>query len=206
MALRATPDSRARILEAAIDVIRAKGYEATRVEDICTAAGLTKGSFFHHFDSKERMAVETAGHWGTLTEAFFAAAPYQQPADPLDRLLAYVDFRRAMLTGTIAEYSCLIGTIVQEVYATHPALRDAAGRVIDGHLDTIEPIIAAAVRTRGVAGDWTARSLAIHTHAVVQGAFVMAKALNDTSAAVAALDHLRRYIVLLFGPAHATPG
>ena len=38
-----------KLLEAAIHVIRSKGYSAARVEDICAEAGLTKGAFFHHF-------------------------------------------------------------------------------------------------------------------------------------------------------------
>ena len=46
-------ESKIRILDAALRVIRSKGYSATRVEDVCEAAELTKGSFFHHFDGKE---------------------------------------------------------------------------------------------------------------------------------------------------------
>jgi TetR/AcrR family transcriptional regulator, transcriptional repressor for nem operon len=44
--------SKEKLLDAALQVIRTKGYTATRIEDICEAAGLTKGSFFHHFKSK----------------------------------------------------------------------------------------------------------------------------------------------------------
>ena len=50
-------ESRAKLLDAAVSVIRAKGYSAARVDDICAAAGLTKGSFFHHFASKEELAL-----------------------------------------------------------------------------------------------------------------------------------------------------
>src|SRR5262245_16381612 len=46
------PDSRTRLLDAAMQVIRARGYSGTTVDDICAAAGLTKGAFFHHFKSK----------------------------------------------------------------------------------------------------------------------------------------------------------
>src|ERR1700758_1188723 len=46
-----------KLLEAAVHVIRSKGYSAARVEDFCAEAGLTKGAFFHHFPSKEACAV-----------------------------------------------------------------------------------------------------------------------------------------------------
>jgi TetR/AcrR family transcriptional repressor of nem operon len=48
-------------------------------------------------------------------------------------------------------------------------------------------------------GAWTAESLARHTQTVIQGAFVVAKAGNDADLAREALDHLDRYIRLLFG-------
>jgi TetR/AcrR family transcriptional repressor of nem operon len=69
-------ESKTRILDAALHVIRAKGYTATRIEDICEAAGLTKGSFFHHFKSKEDLALAAAEYWGYRTSALFAAAAY----------------------------------------------------------------------------------------------------------------------------------
>ena len=50
-------ESKTKLLQAAIRVIRVKGYTATRVDDVCEAAGLTKGSFFPHFDSKEELAL-----------------------------------------------------------------------------------------------------------------------------------------------------
>ena len=112
--------SKTRLLDAALNVIRAKGYGATRVEDVCEAAGLTKGSFFHHFKSKDELAIASAEHWSEVTDVLFAQAPYQRHADPLDRLLGYVDFRRSILTGDLAGFTCLLGTMVQEVYDTHP--------------------------------------------------------------------------------------
>jgi TetR/AcrR family transcriptional repressor of nem operon len=92
--LESRHESKTRFLDAALHVIRAKGYSATRVEDICEAAGLTKGSFFHHFDSKEGLALAAADYWIEGSEALFASAPYRDHADPFDRLLAYVDFRK----------------------------------------------------------------------------------------------------------------
>lgn len=190
--------SKTKLLDAARTVIRAKGYTATTVDDICAAAGLTKGSFFHHFESKDDLGVAAADYWAETTGAFFRDAPYHAHADPLARVLGYIEFRKSLLRGAIAEYSCLVGTMVQETYETHAAIREACGRSISGHAATLEADIAAAMRQRAIAGDWTAESLALHTQVVIQGAFVVAKATGETKAAADALDHLRRYFVLLF--------
>ena len=191
-------ESKTRILGAALRVFREKGYSATRIEDVCEAAGLTKGSFFHHFSSKEELAIAAADYWSEVTSGLFASAPYHQPVDPLDRLLAYVDFRRALLRGELPEFTCLVGTMTQEVYGTHPSIREACEASISAHARTLIPDIEAAIQKYGVQGDWTAESLALFTQGALQGAFILAKAKKDVGAAVDAVNHLRRYIQLLF--------
>jgi TetR/AcrR family transcriptional repressor of nem operon len=193
-------ESRAKLLDAAVSVIRAKGYSAARVDDICAAAGLTKGSFFHHFASKEELALAAAERWGAKTGDLFAAAAYHQLPDPLDRVLAYVDFRKALIRGAARDFTCFAGTTVQEVHETHPVIRDACEETISGHAATLEADIAAAMRQYGAAEEFTAQSLALHTQAVIQGAYVLAKATQDPAIARASLDHLRRYLELLFRP------
>ena len=191
--------ARTRLLEAAGNVIRTKGFAATSIEEVCQAAAVTKGAFFHHFHSKEALGVAAAEHWAATTTAFFAGAPFHGPDDPLDRLLAYVAFRKSIIVGDLAEFTCLVGTMTQEVHATSPAIRDACASSIFGHAATLEADIAAAMADRGLAGDWTAESLARHTQAVIQGAFVLAKAGADPALARESLDHLDRYLRLLFG-------
>lgn len=191
-------ESKTRILQAALQVFRGKGYNATRIEDICEAAGLTKGSFFHHFSTKEELGIAAANYWNEVTGQLFSGAPYHQPADPLDRVLAYVDFRKALLRGTLPEFTCLLGTMIQEVYRTHPAIREACEASISDHVETLVPDIDSAIQKYEVRGDWNAESLALFTQSTLQGAFILAKARNDVAAALDMVDHLRRYIELLF--------
>lgn len=196
---QAPHESKIKLLEATLKLVRTKGYSATRIEDVCAEAGLTKGSFFHHFKSKEDLALAAVAHWDVLSVQTFAAAPYRSAADPLSRLIAYVEFRKALLTGDLADYTCFAGTIIQEAYRTHPDVSAACARNIAGHAKMLEVDIRAAMRDRGIAGTWTAESLALHILAVIHGGFILAKAHGDAAAAAASLDHLRRYIELLFG-------
>ncbi|NWH07807.1 MAG: TetR/AcrR family transcriptional regulator [Alphaproteobacteria bacterium] len=191
-------DARTRLLEAARDLIRAKGFAGCSVDDLCQAAGVTKGAFFHQFASKEGLGVAAAEYWAETTSAFFAAAPYQANKDPLHRVLAYIDFRKEIIAGDLAEFTCLVGTMTQEVYATSPTIRDACAASIFGHAKTVEADIAAAMEARGMERDWTAASLARHLQTVIQGAFVLAKAANDPDIARESIDHLKRYVVFLF--------
>ena len=160
---KAGATARQKLLDAALSLIRIRGYEATTVDDMCAAAGVTKGAFFHHFDSKESLAVAAAEYWSETTAEFFATAPYHRHSDPLQRVLGYIDFRKAILTGKVPEFTCLVGTMVQEVYETCPAIRKACDASISGHSAKVEADIAEAMKRHGIRAKWTARSLALHT-------------------------------------------
>jgi TetR/AcrR family transcriptional repressor of nem operon len=194
----ASGGARSKLLDAAVEIIRQKGYAATSVDELCARAGVTKGAFFHHFPSKDSLAVAAANYWQELSDALFAAAPYHRLNDPLDRILGYLDFRKAMLRGDVAEFSCLAGTLLQEAYQTHPDIRLACDATIGSHAATVESDIVDAMKRHRIRAPWTAESLALHTQAVLQGAFILAKAKGRAAVAEDSIDHLRRYVELLF--------
>jgi TetR/AcrR family transcriptional repressor of nem operon len=191
-------DSKTRLLGAALNVIRAKGYAATTVDDICHGAGLTKGSFFHHFKSKDDLALAAAAWWGELTEGFFAAAPYHHSPDPLQRLLGYVDFRGEILQGELADYTCLLGTLVQETYATHPDIRAACDQGMSTHIALITRDVEAAKQLYAQDAPWSAESVGYFIQSVLQGAFIFAKAKQGPEIVREDLAHLRRYLGFIF--------
>jgi TetR/AcrR family transcriptional regulator, transcriptional repressor for nem operon len=197
-----------KLLDAAVHVIRSKGYSAARVEDICAEAGLTKGAFFHHFMSKEACAIAAAAHFAANADALFDAAPYNQLADPRGRVLGYVDFRKAILQGELPQFTCLLGTMVQEAYDSHPAIRAASDRYISEHAERLEADIAEAKARYAPDAAWTPASAALYSQAVLQGAFILAKAKHGPKVAADCLDHLRRYFETLLpigDPEHSAP-
>jgi len=206
MATAAQHGSKTKLLDAALQVIRAKGYAATTVEDICNQARVTKGSFFHHFKSKDDLALSATAHWEAMTEAFFAAAPYHKPPDPLDRLLGYVKFRGAILTGELPDYTCPLGTLVQETYATHPDIRAACDRGMSRHIAELTRDVEAAKKLYAPRRRWSAESVGYFIQSVLQGSFVFAKAKQSPDVVRENLEHLQRYLEALFNHARTIKG
>jgi TetR/AcrR family transcriptional regulator, transcriptional repressor for nem operon len=195
---RAGARTRQKLLDASFVLFREKGYSATSIDELCTKAEVTKGAFFHHFRSKDALAVAAVDRWSEVSRTLFLTAPYHKHRDPLDRVLAYLDFRKALLNGEIAQFSCLVGTMVQEVYGTHAEIREACEASLSGHAAMVEADISAAMKLYGVRTKWSAQTLALHAQVVPQGAFILAKATRRADVAASSIDHLRCYIALLF--------
>lgn len=185
--------ARERLLDAATASIRSKGFAASGLDDLCEQAGVTKGAFFHHFPSKEALGIAVAERWGEVGKAL---ANDVAGATARERVLAYIDRREALIQGGTDEFTCLAGTLAQEVHLTHPRLRDAAARAIEETASSIEKDIAGALRDAGQ-DRISSASLALYIQTVLQGAFVIAKAKSDPAPARDALAHLKRYVDML---------
>tara|TARA_R110002073_G_scaffold216617_1_gene376811 strand:+ start:1176 stop:1805 length:630 start_codon:yes stop_codon:yes gene_type:complete len=191
-------NARSLLLKVALNVIRQKGYNATSVDELCSQAGVTKGAFFHHFKDKESLAVAAAEYWSETTGNLFATAAYHNHKDPLDRIIAYIDFRAELIQGPVEGFTCLAGTMVQETYGSSHAIRLACERCIFDHTRTLVPFIEAAFEQYGKPEGLTAESLANYTQAALQGGFILAKAQASSEPARESIAHLKKYIQMLF--------
>ena len=191
-------ETREKILAAAVKVIRQKGYSATTVQDLCAEAGVSKGAFFHYFESKEAMAVAAADSFSTMADGLFAALDRPELSDPLDYVFAYLDLREAILEGETWEYTCFLGTIVQETYGSSEALRAVCEKHIFGHATKLEEKFRVALNERNVTG-FDARELAWMSQSVLQGSFILGKASESRDVIFSCIRQLRRYFEFVFG-------
>jgi TetR/AcrR family transcriptional repressor of nem operon len=192
--------AREKLIAAAIATVRYKGFSATSVDEICAGAGVTKGAFFHHFASKEALAVAAAGAWTDIAEQrIFTAPDWVRISDPLDRLIGHIEFRLSMLDGPAEDFTCFVGTMVQEAYNSSDPIRAACDASIGAYAERLAEDIEQAIGKYGIGHDVSALSLAFHIQAVLQGAFIMAKAKGSPEIARDSVAHLKRYVLMLFG-------
>ena len=111
-----------------------------------------------------------------MTEELFAKASYHDADDPVDRLLGYVEFREQLLKGELPEYTCLLGTLLQETYATQPELRAECDAGLARHVAQLTRDVEAAKRLYLADSPGSSASLGYFIQSVLQGGFIFAKA------------------------------
>ncbi len=89
-------NTRTQLLDCALKEFAAKGYEATSVEDICEAAGVSKGAFYHHFESKHALFLCLLKSWLERVDAGLSAL--EKPTVP-QTLLAMTDILPEVLSA-----------------------------------------------------------------------------------------------------------
>ena len=179
-----------KIVKSAVKLMRAKGYEATSVDDICCDARLTKGSFFHYFKDKESLAKAALDDF-CCCQADDMGKARKEGKDPLKKLDSFIDRIIEMGSEHGAIHGCLIGNFSQELSDTHPELRKACAEKFEGFGRFIKTLLDAA-RSPKVKAD--TGSLAEHFLSVMQGSFILAKAKQDIGVFKKNMEHLRRYL------------
>src|SRR5689334_3478304 len=122
----APADARGKLIHHGVELFRRNGFVATSVDEICEEAGVTKGAFFHHFESKEDLAKACLEEWRCRFGKLVENAPFQAIENPAEKVLGVIDFFIGLFSNPKLVKSCLAGTTVQEVSETHPGLRKAA--------------------------------------------------------------------------------
>ncbi|OAI52008.1 hypothetical protein AYO44_16810 [Planctomycetaceae bacterium SCGC AG-212-F19] len=187
-----------KLLEAATGLMRAKGFTATSVDDVCDEARLTKGSFFHYFESKEHLGMEVAERFFAAKKEMFQTASFRRKKDPLDRVFGYVDFLVEMAHHPDAGKGCLLGTFVQELADSHPKIRDVCAACFAEQCADLRRDIEAAKAAYATRGRWSPQSLAEHLVAILQGSLILAKAKQDPKVLADSLHHFKEYLKCVF--------
>src|SRR5579863_1698052 len=170
-------DTKRKLLDAGVTLMRTKGYNATTVDDICASAGVTKGGFFHYFKSKEDIAKAALARFYDRRLQDFQNAPFRKLADPLDRIFGRLDFGIEYIGGPDQlTKGCLIGMFAQEMSITNPELRAASFEALRKSVADVEKDLAAAKAVHAPQADFSPRQVAQLYVSMYQGALMMAKA------------------------------
>jgi len=175
-----------------------KGFVATTVDEICEAAGLTKGSFFHYFESKEALGQAVLDRFVASRYQSIQAAPFSKNSDPLQRVYGYLDFVIKMSQEPSVRKGCLLGSFAQDLSETHPDIRKSCARHFTGWAELLKQDLDKAKAKYAPKARFDTSSLAEHFIAVFEGSIILAKSKRDPELFEKNLRHFKRYLKNLF--------
>jgi len=170
--------NRERIVEAAAQLFRERGFEGIGVADLMKEAGLTHGGFYGHFSSKEDLIAEASARALTRSLAHWSKLAERVPGDALSAIAsAYLTGRHRDNPGA----GCLLAALGPDVSRQGPAVR----RAVTDNVRSALGLLAKLVTGKSKAAR---RQEAISTYATLVGAMVMARAVDDRALSQEILD------------------
>ncbi len=192
-----TSDARERLLDSGSELIHERGYTAVGVNEICSEAGVKKGSFYYFFPSKVELALGVIDRYAADTEAALEDLVHGEEP-PLERLHTYVDGVRQGQVEQRKEcgkvLGCPIGNLALEMSTQEPELRERLGQVFDRIADRFAGVVQEAVDREDLApldADRAGRSIL----AFIEGNIMLAKMKDDPEV----LKGLSRDVLSLIG-------
>ncbi|MFG1704264.1 TetR family transcriptional regulator C-terminal domain-containing protein [Nonomuraea sp. M3C6] len=180
---------RNQIVEAALEQFHTHGYNAAGVKTITDAAGVPKGSFYNHFDSKEALAVEALRHYREGRRDDLTGGD----AEPLARLRAHFEGFRDDVVRLDYTRGCLIGNFGAEIADHSEVIRECVRESFQHWAETIAATIEEAQRAGAVRADLDPGTAARFLLNAWEGTLIRARADRSEEAFDA-------FFAIAFGP------
>lgn len=171
----------------------ARGYSATPIDDVCEAAGVSKGSFYHFFSSKEEFGLAVLDAFYERGVERVRAGDYTEVADPVERLHAFLDHMER-ISPDLWRHGCLLGSFATELVESSPTIRDRVGELFDALGEQVMPIFLAVTEDAE-----QARDLAEEMLALIEGTIIIARAHGEPDRISDAVRRFRRNVEARMG-------
>src|SRR5262249_20557547 len=155
-----TRSTRDHLLEVGRDLMHQHGYNATGLGDILKAADVPKGSFYHHFGSKEAFALAALERYIAREAAHSAAILVESKAPPLQRLKRYFTDLTKFYGQSGSIPGCMMGRFSLELSEENWQLRNRISTAFQHWQHTISTVIEQAVAQKELPEATDAESLA----------------------------------------------
>jgi TetR/AcrR family transcriptional regulator, transcriptional repressor for nem operon len=156
----ATKSTRDHLIDVGVGLMHQNGYNATGLTDILKAADVPKGSFYHHFGSKEDFAAAALERYGMREREHAAAVLNDTTTPPLERLRRYFSDLGKIYGQKAAIPGCMMGRFSLEIAEESPQLRKRISATFDHWQHTIAAVIRQAVAQKELPAGTDPESLA----------------------------------------------
>jgi TetR/AcrR family transcriptional repressor of nem operon len=181
-------DTRDKLVRTAEKLMLRGGYSATRVDDVIRSAGLSKGSFYHFFESKEALGLAALERYYADRVGRLAAGPHAAEEDPLRRAHAFLE-HAARIAPELWQEGCLLASFAADAAGSFPVVAQA----LEQRTDELRALLADLLSPLATAGV-TATDLADDFLVCIEGSIVLARIHGDPDYLQRAVERFRRCI------------
>ena len=155
-----------RLLDAGLATFLERGYNATGIQDLLVATSVPKGSFYHHFASKEDFALQVVDRYVAEVHALLEQSLAESDRAPLERVRLFFD-RLLAFYASQGYLGSLLGLLGQELAVASTAFR----RRIEEAFDAIARRLTEVLEEARARGDLPADSDLVHTATFMMNAW-----------------------------------
>jgi TetR/AcrR family transcriptional regulator, transcriptional repressor for nem operon len=174
---------RDQLIESAVDVFHARGFNGCSVQDIVEAAGVPKGSFYNHFESKEALGVEVVRAYTVLVGAYVvhagAADVLAGDGTPLARIRAYFEAVIEQNVSCGVRRGCLLGNFATELAPHSTQIARAVTDALENWSAAVAQALAQAQESGELSKEADVDALARYLVDGYEGAAARAKLIGD---------------------------
>jgi TetR/AcrR family transcriptional repressor of nem operon len=171
------PDIREKLLDAGLQTLLAGGFNGVGVQDITDAAGVPKGSFYNHFESKEALGAEIVERYGMNSTRRTVLHDKNVPA--LERLRTHFAALNDLFINSKFERGCLLGNFSAELANQSPVIRDSLSKLYETWTKDLELAIKDAQDEGAVSSKHDAGDIAAFLLDAYEGALLRARVKRD---------------------------
>ena len=173
----AKPNVREKLIEAALKTLLAGGFNGVGVQEITDAAGVPKGSFYNHFDSKETLGAEIVERYGMNNTRRGILLDKNVP--PLRRLRTHFKALNDVFIDSKFQRGCLLGNFSAELANQSAVIRNSLANLFERWTEDLEIAIKDAQAEGAVSSDFKAADIAAFLLDAYEGALLRARVQRD---------------------------
>lgn len=194
--------TKTRILDIAERHILQNGFAATSIDVLIQEAGISKGGFFYHFDSKNDVAYALMQRYrendALLFSDYFMRAE-ELTDDPLQQMLIFLKLLAEMMEDLKEIHpGCLVASFTYESHQVNEQVRKITTDSVEDWRRIFKSQIDKINHERDPENRPNSDDLADMLSTVIEGGIIISRALNDPSILVKQILEYRNYIKLLY--------
>ncbi len=181
---------RERLLKEGMRHFYATGFHGTSVDELLAAAEAPKGSFYHHFGSKDAFAKAVVDAYTSEQLALLSKYANQENLSGLQKIDAYFSVLTSRFQRSQHKVACLVGKFATELAPSSDEFSALLSESMKGWRDALEELLAEGQKDGSVRRDMSPKQQSTVLFSLIQGALVIGLADRDSGSMAAVYTSL----------------